>query len=301
MHIGLHYVEQIKEYAVSNNCNVLAGEDKHRDYKNLVQRTNHRDVEKTLLLQESFRRTLQLVLGGSFHSSDLRLTQKIQELYTVCPALFNNLLRMDQEEADEDDDSPNYSVKLEPTKYHMNPKIFGRLSSSKMSEKVGIQFTNLSKLELLHPFLNKLRESYDADWNKPSVLEPGHRPILFYNKLTFSIRDRVRRISLMEGDIIQYRGAELGRITTIFIHEMGGIKRIFFTLIPLHHVMHDRLLNLPILQENSDNYTIVGLPAVQKAALHDIPILDSAENGGHLVYEPRATRYLHCTWDVSFL
>ncbi|OJD21292.1 hypothetical protein ACJ73_07370 [Blastomyces percursus] len=77
---------------------------------------------------------------------------------------------MDQEEADEDDDPLNYSVKLEPTKYHMAPKIFGRLSSSKMSEKVGIQFTNLSKLELLHPFLNKLRESYDADWNKPSVL-----------------------------------------------------------------------------------------------------------------------------------
>ncbi|OJD24752.1 hypothetical protein ACJ73_03883 [Blastomyces percursus] len=255
MHIGLHYVEQIKEYAVSNNCNVLAGEDKHRDYKNLVQRTNHRDVEKTLLLQESFRRTLQLVLG-----------EDSKAICAVCPALFNNLLRMNQEEADEDDDSPNYSGMLEPTKDRISPKIFGRLSSSKKSGKVVIQFTNLSKLELLHPFVNKLREAYDVDWNKPSVLEPEHRPILFYNKLTFSVWDRVRRISLMEGDIIQYRGAELGRITAIFVHEMGGVKQIFFTLIPVHLVMHDRLLNLPILQDNSNNYTIVGLPSVQKAA-----------------------------------
>ncbi|OJD23361.1 hypothetical protein ACJ73_05282, partial [Blastomyces percursus] len=138
--LALHYVEHIKEYAVFNNCNVLAEEDKHRGYKNLVQRTNHRDVEKPLLLQESFRRTL--------HS------------------LFNNLLRMN-EEADEDNDSPNYSVRLEPTKDHIGPKIFSRLSSSKMSDKVGIHFTNLSKLELLHPFVNKLRESYDTDWNKP--------------------------------------------------------------------------------------------------------------------------------------
>ncbi|OJD09592.1 hypothetical protein ACJ73_10202 [Blastomyces percursus] len=122
---------------------------------------------------------------------------------------------MDQEEADEDDDSLNYSVKLEPTKYHMAPKIFGRLSSSKMSESRGPRSPNLSHGR-------------------------GY---------------------------IQYQGAELGRITTIFIHEMGGIKRIFFTLIPLHHVMHDRLLNLPILQDNSDNYTIVGLPAVQKGSI----------------------------------
>lgn len=30
IHIGLHYREQMQEYAVPNNCNVLAGEDKHR-------------------------------------------------------------------------------------------------------------------------------------------------------------------------------------------------------------------------------------------------------------------------------
>lgn len=30
MHIGLHYPAQAKDYAVPNNCNVLAGEDKHR-------------------------------------------------------------------------------------------------------------------------------------------------------------------------------------------------------------------------------------------------------------------------------
>ncbi|KOC15938.1 hypothetical protein AFLA70_169g002151 [Aspergillus flavus AF70] len=30
IHIGLHYVQQSREYAVTSNCNVLAGEDKHR-------------------------------------------------------------------------------------------------------------------------------------------------------------------------------------------------------------------------------------------------------------------------------
>ncbi|OJD21043.1 hypothetical protein ACJ73_07622 [Blastomyces percursus] len=102
----------------------------------------------------------------------MRLAQKIQDLYSVRPALFNNLLKMN-EEADEDNDPPNYSIRLEPTKGHISPKIFSLLSSSKMSENVGMQFANLSKLELLHPFVNKLRESYDTDWNKPSVLELG--------------------------------------------------------------------------------------------------------------------------------
>jgi len=30
MHIGIHYPKQANEYAVPNNCNVLAGENKHR-------------------------------------------------------------------------------------------------------------------------------------------------------------------------------------------------------------------------------------------------------------------------------
>ncbi|EFR03711.1 hypothetical protein MGYG_06708 [Nannizzia gypsea CBS 118893] len=77
IHIGIHYLDQIKEYGVANNYSVLVGEDKHRDYKNLIYRTNHRDIEKVLLLQESFKRTLQLILQGAFSEEEPRITTQL--------------------------------------------------------------------------------------------------------------------------------------------------------------------------------------------------------------------------------
>lgn len=77
MHIDLHYVKQIKEYVIANNCNVLAEEDKHWDYKRLMIQTNHQDVEKILFLQKFFQCTLQLVLNKVFEKSELKLEHQI--------------------------------------------------------------------------------------------------------------------------------------------------------------------------------------------------------------------------------
>ena len=94
MHIDLHYVKQIKEYTIANNCNVLAEEDKHQNYKRLVTQTNHQNVEKILLLQKFFQHTLQLVLNKVFEESELKLEHQIQHLYRDCSAVLNNFLRL---------------------------------------------------------------------------------------------------------------------------------------------------------------------------------------------------------------
>jgi hypothetical protein len=115
MHIGVHYPRQAEEYGVTNNSMVLAGESKHRYetiysffqshfaswitkfgnfpiriYKDHVQRTNKREVEKTLLQQESFRRTLILLLDGAF-ADEPKLSNDLRLMYTQCPLVFSKL------------------------------------------------------------------------------------------------------------------------------------------------------------------------------------------------------------------
>ncbi|KAF1816009.1 hypothetical protein P152DRAFT_388332 [Eremomyces bilateralis CBS 781.70] len=49
VHIGLHFQEVLREYAIPANAGVLPGENKHKEYKNAILLTNKRNPEKDLL------------------------------------------------------------------------------------------------------------------------------------------------------------------------------------------------------------------------------------------------------------
>ncbi|EAS27523.2 uncharacterized protein CIMG_13548 [Coccidioides immitis RS] len=94
MHVNIHYLAQVNKYAILNNCNVLIKENKHQKYKKLIQKTNKQDIEKILLIQESFRHILLLLLEEAFINSKLFLIQYIFNLYKYCPTLFTDLLQL---------------------------------------------------------------------------------------------------------------------------------------------------------------------------------------------------------------
>ncbi|OJD24948.1 hypothetical protein ACJ73_03684 [Blastomyces percursus] len=214
MHIGVHYIEQIKEYGVANNCNVLIGEDKHREYKQLVRNTNHRDIEKTLLVQENFRRTVQLVFQGSFDDSESQLTQKIRSISNFAPTVLTSLHCVNDHPADDIDmDLTEVGEPLDSPK-HSSINVTHRLPAKNRIDKLSIATAKVSKLGSLDPFLMKFRSAYEADWNKPFILEPGPRHLQFYKKATFSFRGDNRRTTVIDGDILEYRESKLGRITT---------------------------------------------------------------------------------------
>lgn len=92
IHIGLHYVAQAAEYATPNNCNVSAGESLHKSFKRFVVRANHVNVEKPLLFQESFYRTIQLLIEGAYRASEPALTRLNDDFFSKCPITFEALL-----------------------------------------------------------------------------------------------------------------------------------------------------------------------------------------------------------------
>ncbi|OJD12911.1 hypothetical protein ACJ73_09277 [Blastomyces percursus] len=298
----------IKEYGVANNCNVLIGEDKHREYKQLVRNTNHRDVEKTLLVQESFRRTVQLVFQGSFDDSESRLTQKIRSISNFAPTVLTSLHCVNDHPADDIDmDLAEVGEPLDSPK-HSSINVTHRLPAKNRIDKLSIATANVSKLGSVDPFLMKFRSAYEADWNKPFILEPGPRHLQFYKKATFSFRGDNRRTTVIEGDILEYRESKLGRITTIFTHALDGYNtrsyrsRLFFSVTPVESIAHDKLLDLPLLRNGTADYDVIGLPALNNSSLYVIPVRVGDVASDTLVYDPNETNFLlFCTVLGMFL
>lgn len=278
MHIGIHYVEQAKEYAIPYNCNVLIGEDKHREYKKLVQRTNKRDVEKVLLVQESFKRTLVLLLEGSFADVEPRLTSKLQELQKKCPMLFDNYLRLYPECLDDNTDAQAIDRTNIQLIGDYSPNLWARQPVREKIPSLGITNARLSALPISDPFLKKLRHAYEKDWNKPHVLEPGSTPIQFFKNITVTLPGESHRTTLMDGDLIELERVSaysFGKIIGIFVHVLRGRERAFFAVVSAREVAKDNILDLPIIQVQAGNgYDIIGLPAVRKPSLYTIPIDD---------------------------
>nr|KMM68750.1 hypothetical protein CPAG_05074 [Coccidioides posadasii RMSCC 3488] len=120
MHVSIHYSAQANEYAIPNNYNILIEENKYQKYKKLVQRINKQDIEKILLMQESFRYTLLLLLEEVFVNSELFLIQYISNLYKYYPTLFVNLLQLntnlhkDEFKTLDAEDKRYYCIHMEP-------------------------------------------------------------------------------------------------------------------------------------------------------------------------------------------
>lgn len=293
MHIGLHYLDQIKEYALANNCNVLSGEDKHRDYKLLVYRTNHKDVEKFLLQQESYRKTIELSLYGAFSEEQPELTETLHALYAECPSVFNNLLRLDAV-------LPNNDLAEAPPSYK-SLNVWSVLPSHIVVGQLNIPSPKLATIGNMHPFIKMLRKAYEIDWCKPSVLEPGPRPIQFYRKVSFVFDNQSHRTTIMQGDIVPYRSNKLGQVQAIFTHILRDVRRVFLCIVDTREIKKDPLLALPILQLSSEPYIVVGLPAV-KPSQYIIPVnINSNNNALQLRPAAGAINFIQCQWDISFL
>ncbi|WEW61081.1 hypothetical protein PRK78_006570 [Emydomyces testavorans] len=154
MHIGIHYMDQAKEYALPNNCNMLAGEDKHHEFKNLVQRTNKQDVEK-----KTFKHTLSLVLEGAFVGSEPSISERVKLIHNQCPTLINSLLRTDSRK-EETEDTGEEDLIHDHTKFHIAPSTSCQLQAEKGLYAVSIPTTHPNRLPANHNFMTELQRAY---------------------------------------------------------------------------------------------------------------------------------------------
>jgi hypothetical protein len=92
MHVGMHHHLASIEFGLVSHCNVLIGEDKHRQYKKEIYYTNYQHPERDLLNRENLQQTVRLLLLDAFTQSDPRLTTQIKHLHDVCPDILDSLL-----------------------------------------------------------------------------------------------------------------------------------------------------------------------------------------------------------------
>lgn len=155
-----------------------------------MERTNKRDVEKTLLQQESLRRTIQFFLDGSYCDSFPQLSQYIGEAYKICPQVFNKYLgttELRPDNIDNVDDEEENQEDILATEYHSKIHVWKRINSTEVGKVFQIP-VRLGNLDILHPFLNKLREAYRRDYGIHHVSNPGKAPTQWWEKISFNFR-----------------------------------------------------------------------------------------------------------------
>lgn len=172
-----------------------------------------------------------------------------------------------RQDAEELSLTDNSNLCVLDTELHKSPRVWGCIAA-KSIQKEGYP-TRLHHLDVLNPFLEKLQNAYADDYNMKSVIEPGHLPIQWCRKLTFTAK--TKRSAIQINDYVQYRDGSnnIGRVKQIFVHELiQGAKRIFVYITPLHLIREetDSILQLLIwrVNSNADTEIIVGFPSVGK-------------------------------------
>jgi hypothetical protein len=161
----------------------------YRPFKQLVQRTNKRDVEKVLLQHESFRRTLLLLIEGAFAEDEPDLSARLQAMYRQCPQIFKDFLHLsDPEPDDESDDSddetePDEIISLDN---YQNIRPWSFMTSREVQQKFQIPL-RLSDLPIGHLFSQLLRDAYETDYGRPHIVNLGTNQTKWCRKVSFVI------------------------------------------------------------------------------------------------------------------
>lgn len=286
MQIRVHYVDQPKEYATANNCNVLINEDKHCEYKELVRQTNKRDVEKILLIQESFKCTISLILDRALIDTEPHISAQMKQIYCKCPSLIKDLVFLELNNQLEDDENEHMDLDAAPqyagTNTQSATNAFGRLTVCNNINVLGIPNMQLSELPIAHPLLQRLWASYEQDWKMNCFIGRGTASIQLFDKVSFAFNGDAYRTSMRWGNLLEYispSGLKCTQILSIFNHRLGQKLRIFFVVLTTRQIKYDQILNLPILQvEKNHNYEIIGLSTIRDPNLYTLPIGNDCEH-----------------------
>ncbi|KAI2725214.1 hypothetical protein CBS147354_5167 [Penicillium roqueforti] len=156
----------------------------HSIFQDRVTRCNGREIERTLLLEESSRRTLGIYLEGAFAAEDAPTTAMIQQAAKKCPSVFadlyNNPLvdRMEKENI-----RPSNMRKFAEAALHHDIRMWVSRTSNSVTE-IELR-TRLCDLPISYPFLQKLRHAYAEEYQIENLSSPGSYPIHWYDKASF--------------------------------------------------------------------------------------------------------------------
>jgi len=92
VHVGLHLAANIWNYGTVTNCNVLAGELKHKFFKGLADDAAPSNLMAYLFTKDVVRQSIRLGLAGAWAYDYPELSKPLSLLYEKCPRLLNSFV-----------------------------------------------------------------------------------------------------------------------------------------------------------------------------------------------------------------
>ena len=138
--------------------------------------------------QESFRRTLILLLDGAFANDEPKLSSDIQLMYTQCPLVFRKYLHTSvPEELGSQDARIDHDGDIEPTEKHDSIRLWKSISSKEIQERFQLP-VRFHKLPIDDPLGAHVRYAYDIDYQEQYVTNLTSFATKWYQKASFFVR-----------------------------------------------------------------------------------------------------------------
>lgn len=92
IHLGLHYRQDIENFATAYNATTMMGEQKHKVFKQHAQHTNSKENDLQLLRSVNTSQTIRFMLDGAFDKSNPIISQQLRHVVTLCPKVRTRYL-----------------------------------------------------------------------------------------------------------------------------------------------------------------------------------------------------------------
>lgn len=313
VHIGLHWATAIQEYGFASNLNVLAGEDKHRLFKEDIYNTNYINPGRDLLQRQSISMTLRFIAQGGYMDYP-ELSAQIQSIFEANPALFDRILpRSERTNPDELSVLDGYEDIVSDNK-HTGILTGQRLPAYYMKD---FQLKPVMSNRMPDIFRAALQTAYGADYSMPNqqAMAQATTPIHWWKRFGFDDTISQRRVVYRRGDFVKYRGNNIGRIDNIFTHGSTKKVRVFVEITPTAikdqvpgEPAVDPIVELSIhkLAGKSKRPFIVGLPALGGQKVWMVPFKRSGRNtvftmGDKPLDLVEGDELMYVEWDVQWL
>ena len=151
--------------------------------------TNHVTPEKHLLQHESFEQSLRFIVLGAWETSNSEITAQVRRIYDQCGLLFESLMgpgtKLDAMKDGVQAGTTARSSIVADT-HHQKPSLYGRMLA-RTAKGIGLPVKEDDMKDPRYSaFYARLRQAYDRDYDKPSIILYGGKPLSWWNKASFT-------------------------------------------------------------------------------------------------------------------
>ena len=304
VHAGLHLADVTREYASVMNCNVLAGELHHRDFKQWADAAAPANLMGYLFAKDVFRQSVRLGLVGAWDYSHPDLLEPLRLLQNRCPNLLKSFLPITEQDPDADAYHDRHAVKGDSSHEKVHVSLSG-FSLTGWNSYFGIgEKVKLDRLDPTHEFLIQLGHAYEEEYRVREIVQFGNKKLVWLQRLSY-IEPHSRKTWVFKvGDCFWARRLPQ-LLVQCFIHGYRGQSYLFLITRPLIQYMEngiqalDPILRLPI-KRIAQQLLVIGLPAVTHPSAYFIPAPEDHEWGDRdIAGEDKFM--MECNWSLSYL